>query len=71
MGTSVQMREDGYVAVQGVLGNSFAPNRIRIALSYSAVCAILVLQRRKEEFNAGKICFDPLGAAFQDPVAKE
>jgi F-box domain len=71
IGTPVQMTEDGYVDVQGVPGNSFAPNRIRIALSYSAICGFLVLQRRKEEFNAGKICFDPVRAAVQDPIMKE
>jgi hypothetical protein len=40
-------------------------------LSYSAICGFLVLQRGKEEFNAEKICFDPVGAAVQDAIMRE
>src|SRR5277367_894273 len=71
MGTPVQMTEQGYIAVHGVPGTSFAPNRIRVALSYSAICGFLVLQRRKERFERGEIGFDPVEMAIQDPKIKE
>ena len=67
MGSPVQMTNDGYVAVQGVPGHTFAPNRIRIALSYSAICGFLLLQRRREEFLMGKIHLEPVGYSIQDP----
>jgi len=71
MGTPVQMTEQGYIAVQGVPGTSFAPNRIRVALSYSAICGFLLLQRRKERFKRGEIELDPVQRAIQDPKIKE
>jgi hypothetical protein len=68
----VQITEEGvYIAIQGVPLNSFAPNRIRIALSYSAICGFFVLQRRREEFNEGKTPLDPVSSIIQDPMMKE
>lgn len=71
MGTPVQMTEQGYIAVQGVPGTSFAPNRIRVALSYTAICGFLLLQRRKARFERGEIELDPVERAIQDPKIKE
>ena len=71
MASPVQMTGEGHVAVQGIPGHTFAPNRIRIALSYSAICGFLVLQRRREEFLMGKICLDPVGSLVQDPRMRE
>lgn len=71
MESPVQMTGEGHVAGQGGPGNTFAPNRIRIALSYSAICGFLLLQRRKEEFLMGKISLDPVGSLVQDPNMRE
>jgi hypothetical protein len=71
MASPVQMTNDGHTTAQGPPGNTFAPNRIRIILSYSAICLFLVLQRRKEEFLSGKICLDPMQSLIQDPKMRE
>ena len=67
MGTPVTMDELGYIAVPGLYRNSFAPNRIRVALSYSAICGFLVLQRRRDEYSVGIKSFDPVFDAVRDP----
>jgi hypothetical protein len=70
MGTHVAMDELGYIAVPGVARNTFAPNRIRVALSYSAICGFLVLQRRRDQYRRGPKAFDPVFAAVQDPAMR-
>ena len=70
MGTPVQMTQAGYVAVAGVPAESFMPNRIRIALSYSAICGFLLVQKRKEAFEMGVskgMTHDPVSLAVRDP----
>ena len=71
MDTPIQTTEQGSITVRGIPGTSFTPNRIRVALSYSAICGFLVLQRRKERFERGDIGFDPVEMAIQDPKIKE
>lgn len=69
MGAPVQMTEAGFIAVQGVVRDSFAPNRIRVALSYSAICGFLVLQRRREQ--EGSALRDKLFSTVGDPMMRE
>ena len=71
MGQAVQMTENGHIAVPGVPGTSFAPNRCRVALSYSAICGFLVVQRRIEWHKRGVGEWDPVAAAVQDPRMRE
>jgi len=70
MGTPVAMDEFGFIAVPGLPRNMFTPNRIRVALSYSAICGFLVLQRRREQYRWGTRAFDPVFAAVQDPAMR-
>jgi hypothetical protein len=67
MGAPVHMTQQGYIAVQGVPGSSFAPNMVRIALSYSALCGFSLLQRRREMFAQGKIALDSVASRVLDP----
>lgn len=70
-GQPVQITNEGYIAVAGQPGNSLEPNRIRIALSYSAICGFLLVQRRMEAFQRGEICLDPFVEIIRDPRMKE
>ena len=70
-GHPVLVTNEGFIAVPGLPGSTFAPNRIRIALSYSAICGFLLVQRRMEAFQRREICLDPYFALIGDPRMKD
>jgi hypothetical protein len=71
MGTPVQMTNQGYIAVHGAPRNSFSPNEIRIALSYSAICAFLLVQKRRERFHQGGMWQDAVASMVMDPKMRQ
>ena len=70
-GQPVQVTNEGHVAVPGLPGTSFLPNRIRIALSYSAICGFLLLQKRMEAFQTGDMGLESLNWIIKDPRGSE
>lgn len=70
-GQPVQVTNEGHVAVPGLPGTSFLPNRIRIALSYSAICGFLLVQKRMEAFHTGDSGLDSFGSIIKDPRRRE
>jgi hypothetical protein len=65
-GQPVQVTSAGHVAVPGLPGTSFAPNRMRIALSYSAICGFLLLEKRMEALQQ-EVGLETLGSNIRDP----
>lgn len=63
-GQPIQMNNDGSVT-------SFSPNRIRIALSYSAICGFLLVHRRKQRAHYRRVFLDPVSSVVQDPKMRE